>query len=106
MSETRGETTPAAFTLNPDIRFRRVGDEAVVLAQDAGEVLVLNEVGARVLELIEGKTPIRDWSALLLEEYDVEAQTLEADIARYTRELQDKGVIRPVRTSGRQDVRS
>ena len=81
------------FALNPDIRFRRVGNEAVVLHQDQGEVMVLNDVGARVLELIDGQTVTGHWLRVILEEYDVEGETLRADVARYLQGLREQGVI-------------
>lgn len=81
-----------------DIRFRRVGAEAVVLAQDAGEVLVVNEVGARILELADGETPVKDWLRVLEAEYDVPAAALQEDVARYLDELLEKGVFSPIRS--------
>jgi hypothetical protein len=96
MTEAIDETLlESVFALRPDIRFRRVGDEAVVLAQDQGEVLVLNEVGARALELLDGETPAVEWLPTLLREYTVEEATLRADLARYLAELRTSGVITP-----------
>jgi hypothetical protein len=83
-----------------DVRFRRVADEAVVLRQDAGEVLALNEVAARILELVgEGLTQ-DEIVDRLLEEYDVERPELEADTAAFVQELLDSGVIEPVSEGG------
>ena len=42
----------------PDLRFRRIDDVAVVIRQRAGEVLVMNETAARLLELADGRTSV------------------------------------------------
>ncbi len=86
----------AVYALSPDVRFRRVAEEAVVLAQDQGEVLVLNEVGTRVLELIDGRRAAEEWLPGLLAEYGVEEAALRSDVARYLGELLDGGVIAAV----------
>jgi DNA-directed RNA polymerase delta subunit len=78
------------------VRFRRVADEAVVLRQDAGEVLALNEVGTQVLELIGEGLTVPAIVDRLLEEYEVARAELEADIAAFVQELLDSGVIEPV----------
>ena len=43
------------------MRYRRIEGEAVVLRQSAAEVLVLNEVGAAVLDLADGRRSVGDW---------------------------------------------
>ena len=93
---TQDAVLRAVYALRPDVRFRRVAEEAVVLAQDQGEVLVLNEVGARVLELIDGRKAAEEWLPGLLVEYGVEEAALRSDVARYLGELLDGGVIATV----------
>ena len=83
-----------------DVRFRRVADEAVVLRQDAGEVLALNEVAARILELVGERLSEAEIVERLAGEYDVERAELEADTAAFVQELLDGGVIEPVSEGG------
>ncbi len=79
--------------IKDDIRFSRVEEEGVVLRQGEGEVLVVNEVGIRILELAqEGASPNRIL-AILEEEYDVEAGPLRKDVARFLEELTQAGVL-------------
>ena len=48
------------FRICADVRYQQIADEGVVVRQTAGEVLVLNEVGTRVLALLdEGLAPPR-----------------------------------------------
>lgn len=78
-------------------RFRRVGAEGVVLVQDRREVLGVNRVGARVLELADGEMAV----GLLLErmaaEFDAAPETLEADVIPFLEELVSAGVLEIVR---------
>ena len=55
-----------------DVRYRVIEDEGVVVRQGAGEVLVLNDLGTRILVLADGATPVAGWIEVLLAEYEVE----------------------------------
>ena len=76
-----------------DVRFRVVGDEAVIVRQEDAEVIALNEVGASVLALLDSRRSVRDVLDALLEQYDVDRESLSRDVARFLRELRDAGVV-------------
>jgi hypothetical protein len=76
-----------------DVRFRTVLDEGVVIQQETAEVLVLNEVGARVLELLDGARTVGDLVTLLGGEFDATGEVLQREVARYLEELLAAGVI-------------
>ena len=76
-----------------DTRYRNIGDEGVVVRQTAGEVLVLNEIGVRVLELLEATLPVSGLLDVLDAEYEIDRPTLERDVLAYLQELVDAGVI-------------
>ncbi|HJX27538.1 MAG TPA: PqqD family protein [Thermoanaerobaculia bacterium] len=76
-----------------DLRFRRVDDEAVVIRQRAGEVLVMNETAARLLELADGRTSVAGWVDILAGEYDVDRGALERDILAFAADLADGGML-------------
>ena len=83
-----------------DVRFRVVFDEAVVLKQDQAEVLVLNEVGARVLDgLKRGLRPSQIVSELETE-YQASAAELERDVERFVAELLEAKVVAPTHAGG------
>lgn len=84
------------FAVCRDVRYRVVEEEAVVLRQGPGEVLILNEVGARVLQLVaEGKT-LGGVVALLLGEYEVERDVLRGDVERFLDDSVAAGLVEPV----------
>ena len=80
-----------------DVRYRVLDGEAVVLRQKAGEVLVLNEVASRVLDLADGETPIAGWVEALAAEYEVERDVLERDLLACAGELAAAEVLERVR---------
>ena len=79
-----------------DTRYRNIGGEGVVVRQTASEVLVLNEIGVRVLELLEAALPVSGLLDALDAEYEIDRPTLERDVLVYLQELVDAGVIEPV----------
>jgi hypothetical protein len=78
------------------VRYRLVEREAVVILQAAGEAVVLSEVGARILDLLDGETPVSAWIDRLLQEYEVERPSLERDVLEFLGELCELGVAEPV----------
>jgi len=87
--------TPTAKTVLrrlPDIRYRRVGDEWVVIRQSSAEVFVLNEWAGRVLDLLDGTRSLEEIAELLSSEYDASGETVRADVLRFSRELAESGL--------------
>jgi hypothetical protein len=81
------------FRLREDVRFRVVGQEAVVVRQEAAEVIALNQVGARVLELLSDTKGIDEIVDTLIREYDVERSTLERDVEGFVGEIVEAGIL-------------
>ncbi|MFP5286638.1 MAG: PqqD family protein [Thermoanaerobaculia bacterium] len=79
-----------------DVRYRRVEGEAVVLRQSAAEVLVLNGVGADVLDLADGVRPLGEWADALGGSYEVDRETLARDLLEFAAELEAAGVLERV----------
>jgi hypothetical protein len=82
-----------SWTLARDVRFRRIFDEAVVVRQDASEVLGLNHVGLRILELIRDGVGEADMIEILTAEFEVEPEVLRGDLPDFVDELFASGVI-------------
>lgn len=78
-----------------DVRYRRIDGEAVVLRQDAGETLVLNEAGALILDLLAKGASAEETAATLAATFEVDAAAALADVASFAAELQAAGVLEP-----------
>jgi len=81
------------WQVDPQVRFRRVFDEAVVIHQEKAEALVLNEVGASFLELCDGKRSVQQIIDLMAEQYDIGLDVLAKDIQAFVLELSENGLI-------------
>jgi hypothetical protein len=79
-----------------DIRFRVVDREAVVVRQRSAEVLVMNEVAARLLALADGVHPVSHWLDVLAGEFEVDHAALESDVVGFASELTAEGLLEVV----------
>ncbi len=81
-----------------DVRYRVVQQEGVVVRQRSAEAIVVSEVGARLLDLIDGRRPVAELLTLLGREYEVTRPVLEADVLAYLEEIAAIGLVEPVET--------
>ena len=82
-----------SFRVSPEIRYRVIDDEAVVVRQREGDVLVLNQVAARVLQLVgEGLSPA-EIGDRVVSEYEAPETTVREDVERFLGELEELDVI-------------
>lgn len=70
-----------------------LGGEVAILNLDAGMYYGLNDVGARVWEMIQEPKPVSEIHATILEEYDVEPAEGKRDVLALLRELANEGLI-------------
>lgn len=83
----------STFSVSEDQVSCDLAGEAVILNLKSGKYFGLNEVGARIWELLkEHRTPdtIRD---TLLDEYDVDPQQCEQDLLELLQQLLEQGLI-------------
>jgi hypothetical protein len=72
---------------------RSVGDETVILNLESGTYYGLDPVGARMWRLLgEGKS-LGEVCEILLEEYAVAREQLEADLLKLAEELANNGLV-------------
>jgi len=80
---------------------RQIADEFLLIPvanQLNGDhwLFVLNEVGARIWELIDGGRSVQQIEELLLNEFDTSQEQLEEDLLRLLGQLQELGAIETV----------
>lgn len=81
------------FSLSPVASFQSVGDGAVILLADSGQLYSCNDTSEAFLRHVDGKRSLGDIVDLLAEEYEVERAVLETDLAELAESLQREGVI-------------
>jgi hypothetical protein len=89
-------TLTDVFRRRDDVRYRIIDGEAVVIRQQAGEVLGINDVGARLLELVDGNMAVVELIDALDGEYEVERSVLERDVLEFLQEIAEAGLIETV----------
>lgn len=70
-----------------------LGEEAVVLHLDSGVYYGMEGVGPRIWQLLEEPRTGREIRDVLLEEFEVGKDRLEADLRSFLGELRDEGLI-------------
>jgi pyrroloquinoline quinone biosynthesis protein D len=84
------------FRLSPDVRWRALGEEAVLLDLAGGRYLELNATARRIWELIAEGLGRDEVVAALAAEFDVEPERLEAEVDEAIRDLARRGLVEPV----------
>jgi hypothetical protein len=82
-----------SFRIAPDVRYRVIDDEAVVVRQREGDVLVFNQVAARVLQLVgEGLSP-QQIGDCAVDEFDAPEAMIREDVETFLEELEILNVV-------------
>lgn len=78
----------------PEISSRRLGAELMLYDPDADKVHVLNETGAIVWELLDGKNSIGYIEKILREKFnDTPKETISRDLAEIIERLKSEGLL-------------
>lgn len=81
------------FVLSPQAMSRTVGDETVILDLESGTYFGLDPVGARMWQSLgEGKS-FTEVCDVILDEYDVTCERLEADLLALAAQLAEHRLI-------------
>lgn len=81
------------LSVAPDVLFRLVGDEGVLLNLNTTLYLGLNPVGTRMWHALTGASSIQAAYNALLEEYEVEPAQLRADLEEFIQRLLGQKLI-------------
>jgi hypothetical protein len=79
---------------SPRVVFRRINDECLLIPitdniADMDSLYRLNETGVFIWELIDGKRDIRNITARMAEEFDVDQDEAEKDIMLFLEQVQE-----------------
>jgi hypothetical protein len=82
----------SVYARNDRVVSRRIVDELILvpIRQHVAEMetlYTLNEVGARVYELIDGKRPMREIVESIVSEFEVTFETAESDVREFISQL-------------------
>ena len=88
--------TTARFVARHRSASCRLGSESVVLDIDQGKYFGLNDVAARVYELLDRPHALSELRDAIVAEYEVVPETCERDLRLLLRELLELGLIERV----------
>ena len=80
----------------PEHLSARLGAESVVLGVSKGVYYGLDEVAARIWELVQSPIALVDVRDAIVGEFDVDADTCERDLLEFVGELDANGMIEVV----------
>lgn len=83
------------FEPAPDVVFRELQGEAVILHLGTATYFGLDEVGTRAWQLIAEKRTLADVCARLTQEFDAPASRIERDMTTFVDQLLAKDLLRP-----------
>ena len=80
------------YCVNDRVASRKIVDELILVplrdsVAEMESLYSLNEVGARVYDLVDGKRAVRDIIAAIVEEFDVSAEQAEGDVTQFIEQL-------------------
>ena len=91
-----GVNLDSVITKNTEIDDTDLDGEKVMMNLDKGQYFMMNEVGSRIWELIEGNTPIVNIIEALTNEYDVDEETCENTVMEFLGRLKNADLIKVV----------
>jgi hypothetical protein len=78
--------------VKPNVIFRALGAESVILNLDSGVYFGLDEIGTRIWQLLEQRD-VRGVCETLHSEYDASSERVEADVMALIDRLSAKGLV-------------
>ena len=93
------------FVRDPSMVFRRIADETILVpirrkVGDVESLYTLNEVGARIWELIDGVRPVEQIRDLIVSEFEVSQGEAERDLLTLFRQFREIGAISEAAADG------
>ena len=79
--------------VSDDVLFQILGGETVLLNMETEQYFGLNEIGSKIWELISKEKLISEVLTELLNEYEVEHETLKNDLLRILLKMEAKKLI-------------
>ncbi|MDX1665490.1 MAG: PqqD family protein [Candidatus Promineifilaceae bacterium] len=85
-----GKSIPVAAE---EIIWRVVDDGAVLISPEAGEVRVLNPVGTKIWQLVDGARSTKEIAAELVATYDISSEQAASDVLHFLDQLAKRDLI-------------
>lgn len=78
---------------HPQVAARVVDGTAVIVMASSGEVVMLNAMGSRIWELLDGSRTVQDIIHTIVSEYDVTEQQAHQDVEEFLQKLMEASAL-------------
>ena len=91
------------FVKATDLVTRSIGGETIIVpvtngVGDLNAIYTLNEMGARIWDLLDGNTDVKQVVETITEEYEVPEEQAEEDVLDYLRSFEEAGLVKSFNT--------
>lgn len=87
------ELATTTFIRNPQVSWRPMGDDCVLLHLETGYYYTLNPVGRFIWDLLASPLQMAEVIARVTDEYDVDGKTAGADVEEILTDLAQENLI-------------
>ena len=84
------------LSLSAQVRHRAVGEDGVLVHLQNGRVIVVNEVGHYIVQLLQEPTTTVAMIESISAEFDVSLRQAESDLSDFLAELDQEDILKPV----------
>lgn len=81
------------YKFNTGLKWKKSGKSFLVLKEETGEMVALNDTGAEIFELVKSEMSFDDVIKKIVEDYDVTVDDVEGDISELFSRFSELGVI-------------
>lgn len=85
--------TDSVLSFSPVASIQPLGDGAVILLADSGQLYTCNDTTESMLQLVDGRRTLAEIIDRALEEFEVDRPTLERDFFAIASELVQEGIL-------------
>ena len=82
------------FERNKEVVWRTLGDDCILLHLDSGIYYTLNEEGRILWEALDGKNKLVEILSKMMEQYDIDAETIQKDIMEIMEDLIKEDLVK------------
>ena len=89
------------FFKDPSVVSRKIADEVILVpisqkTSEVAHIYTMNQVAARIWELIDGENNLQDIQKVILTEFDISADQALSDLQEFLQQLQQAGAVKEV----------
>ncbi|HPD60978.1 MAG TPA: PqqD family protein [Thermodesulfobacteriota bacterium] len=81
------------FRRNKEVVWRTLGDDCILLHLESGIYYTLNEEGRVLWEALDGKNKLAEIPAKIMEQYDVDAGTIQKNLIEIMEDLLKEDLV-------------